>query len=97
MKKTPTAFTDAHLIVSVGEIKSRTRDMLADQRQVLTEIKFLAGIVETHRNLLVQALSETNKNLATIDRTVDKMVNGKPAKMKVTEYNNFLSDLDDQD
>ena len=69
--------------------------MLADQRQVLTEIKFLAGIVETHRNLLVQALAETDKNLATIDRTVDRMINGKPAKVKVTEcYNDCYDDQD---
>ena len=95
MQETPTTFTDAHLIVSVGEIKSRTRDMLADQRQVLGEIKFLAGIVETHRNLLVQALAETDKNLATMDRTVDKMINGKPDKLKVTEcYNDCYDDQD---
>ena len=83
MKKSPTDYTSpAHL--SVGEIKSTTRDMLSDQRTLLGEIKFLAGIVETHRNLLVQALAETDKNLATIDRTVDRMINGKPVKVKVS-------------
>ena len=97
MQKTPTAFTDAHLIVSVGEIKSRTRDMLADQRQVLSEIKFLAGIIETHRSLLVQALAETDKNLSTIDRTVDRMINGKPVKVKVSVRGIPDNDCYDQD
>ena len=97
MQETPTTFTDAHLIVSVGEIKSRTRDMLADQRQVLSEIKFLAGIIETHRSLLVQALAETDKNLSTIDRTVDRMINGKPVKVKVSVRGIPDNDCYDQD
>jgi len=97
MQETPTTFTDAHLIVSVGDIKSRTRDMLADQRQVLSEIKFLAGIIETHRSLLVQALAETDKNLSTIDRTVDRMINGKPVKVKVSVRGIPDNDCYDQD
>ena len=80
MKKSPTDCTDAHLIVGAGNIKGLVADMLTDQRQVLSEIKFLAGIIETHRNLLERALAETDKNLSTIDRTVDKMINGKPMK-----------------
>ena len=95
MKKSPKDCTDAHLIVNVSEIKSTTQDMLTDQRQVLGEIKFLAGIIETHRQVLERALAETDKNLATIDRTVDRMINGKPAKMKVTEcYNDCYDDQD---
>ena len=71
--------------------------MLADQRQVLSEIKFLAGIIETHRSLLVQALAETDKNLSTIDRTVDRMINGKPVKVKVSVRGIPDNDCYDQD
>lgn len=65
MKKSPTDY-GVPARVSLGEIRSTTKDMAADRKVIVSEIKFLVGILKAHHKEMAAGSALANQALAQV-------------------------------
>jgi len=65
MKKSPTDY-DIPARVSLTEIRSTTKDMAADRKVIVSEIKFLVGILKAHHKEMAAGSALANQSLAQV-------------------------------